>query len=325
MNITATTIDTMSFSTIPNEIILDIADMIPARELSVLSQTNSTLSHLLTPLLLRRVQQLHLQQCIILDRPDSLRAILRPPYTHLSLDFNMAIPRDRVPQWPLHYAALYCSRELVATIIELGVPVDDPEEDTIPDRATTLQWTVISGKVTKVTIVLNAGADINRTSDQKQSTPLSLACDRRDYSVANLLIDRGAKLGADELTRAASTDMFSVMERMLDLGVLVDSIYYSKIAEHFITTLQYLCLLGYRKFEGSVEILLRRGADPNLGIKGPMFPLYNCITMDSLRIARLLLDFGADRGAEYGGKSMTEVAQIHRNQEMVELLQLYKC
>ncbi|KAL0633695.1 hypothetical protein Q9L58_007418 [Maublancomyces gigas] len=312
----------MPFTTIPNELILEIAEVLPARDLSVLSRKNSTLSHLLTPPL-RRAEQSDIGRCIILDRPASLRSILRPPNTILNIDYNIVVPGDHIHAWPLHYPAQHCSPALVATIIALGAPVDEPERDNIPNCVTTLQCAVLSGNLTTVTHVLNSGADINRTSDHNGCTPLALACVISDEPVAHLLIDRGARLGADVLVTAAYRCVLSVLERLLDMGVPVDIPYYSTNAQQSITALQRVCRLNSGGGIRAVEVLLRRGADVNSGKGGWLLPLYNCVRGGNLALARLLIDFGAERDAMYRGQTLAAVAAARGDTEMVELLESY--
>lgn len=311
----------MSFTTIPPDMILEIADALPARDLSSLSRTNSTLSQLLTPLLLRRAEHSDLGRCIFLDRPASLRAILSPANTRLNIDYNIRIPGQFIHAWPLHYAARHCSPALVATIISLGAPVDEPERDSIPDRVTTLQCAVLSGNLTTVSLVLDAGADINRRSDHKMWTPLALACVNSDEPVANLLIDRGALLGPDVLVTAAYRGVVGVLERLLDSGVPVDTLYDSSNAGQLITALQYVCMLG----SGAAEVLLRRGANANAGKGGRWMPLYTCVRTNNVAFAELLIDFGAERdGVLCEGMTLSAVAVASGNLAMVEWLASYK-
>lgn len=307
----------MSFVTLPRDAILEIADTLPARDLSCLSRTNTTFSQLLTPLLLRRAEHTDLERCIILDRPISLRSILSPPNTRLNIDYNIRIPGKFIHEWPLHFAARHRSPELVATIISLGAPVDEPERDSIPNRVTTLQCAVLSGNLTTVAHVLDAGADINRRSDHNRCTPLALACVNSDVPVANLLIDRGARLGADVLVTAAYRCVDAVIERLLDSGVPVDGLYYSTNAEQDITALQYVCMLG----SGAAELLLRRGADVNAGKGGKWFPLFSCVRTGNVEFAQLVLDYGAHcDGLLCEGQTLPEMAALRGRMPMIEWL-----
>lgn len=169
--------------------------------------------------------------------------------------------------------------------------------------------------------MLDAGADINRTSDHKRCTPLALACVNSDEPVANLLIDRGASLGPDVLVTAAYRNVVGVLERLLDSGVPVDTLYYSSCAEQRVTALQYVCMLG----SGAAEVLLRRGADVNAGKGGRWLPLYSCVRTNNVGFARLLIDFGAERdGLLCEGRTLSAVAAARGNLAMVEWLASYR-
>lgn len=310
----------MSFTSIPNELILEIANALPCQDLSVLSRTNSHHRHLLTPLLLRRAESRDLERCITSDRPTSLRSIFSVPNPLLNLDEKISGPGDLISELPLNYAAQHCSAELVATIIALGAAVDNPDPEFIPRKPTSLQCAVLGGNIEIVVHILDAGALIDRISVQKRCSPLSIACFYRLNTIAHLLIDRGAQLNGEVLVRAAYMDVVPVLERVLDRGTPVDSVLYCERARQPLTVLQFLCMLQPCENRRSVGILLRRGADVNKGAGGRWSPLAGCVRAGNLPSARLLIDFGVDRG-EYG--DLVAVAKRMQNEEMVQLLLRY--
>lgn len=168
--------------------------------------------------------------------------------------------------------------------------MDEPRRDSIHDHFTTLQYAVLSRNPTTVAHILNAGADINRTADHNRSPPLALACDNNDERVANMLIDRGARLGEDVLVTAAYKCV-GVLERLLDMGVPVDTLYDSQRAQRSITAPQYVCMQQPCKDIRAVELPLRRA---RMRMPGQL-PILRCMMSNNVAIVRLLIDFGADR------------------------------
>lgn len=118
--------------------------------------------------------------------------------------------------------------------------------------------------------------------------------------------------------------VLGVLERLLDMGVPADIPYYSTNAQQPITALQHVCRLNSSRSIRAVEVLLRRGADVNSGKGGWLLPLYNCVRGGNLALARLLIDFGAERDAMYQGQTLAAVAVARGDTEMVELLGSYR-
>lgn len=120
---------------------------------------------------------------------------------------------------------------------------------------------------------------------------------------------------------AAYRCVVGVVERLLDMGVPVDILYYSTNAQQSITALQYVCMLHPCGDTRAVEVLLRRGADVNTRRGGRFLPLWSCVRSDNVAFARLLVGFGAERDVMWEGESMVTVAKRRGNLEMVELLE----
>lgn len=309
----------MSFSTIPNELVLEIAIYLPARELSFLSSTSHALADLLTPHLLRRATNCDLSRSITLDRPASLRSILYSPT--VNANDTISAPDSDTRVWPLHYAAQHSSPEIVAILIGDGVPVDEPEWT----RVTTLQCAVLSGSPVIVTLILDAGANIDRISDRNKCAPLILSCENIDDGVANLLIDRGARISAHAMVIAAYRGHITLLERMLDMGTPVDSLYDSKVTDEPVTPLQFLCMFCRRGVCRPVEVFLKRGADVNRGMEGSArkFPLRCAAQSGNAHLVRVLIDFGADREVMFGGKTLAVMAKEMGKNDVFDVLMEY--
>lgn len=294
----------MSFATLPNELVLEIAIHLPVRDLSFLCSTSHALADLLTPHLLRLATNCDLTRSIALDRPASLRSILCSPT--LNINGNNSVPNSNTA-WPLHYAAQYSSPEIVAILIGHGVPVDEPELT----LATTLQCAVLGRSAAIVALILDAGANIDRISDRNTCTPLVLACQNIVDDVANLLIHRGAQISGLALVIIASMARNALLNRMLDTGAPVDTLHDSTLTDEPVTPLQFLCMFYQIGVCPMVEVFLRRGADVNRGREGTgdRFPLCCATRSGNADLARILIDFGADRDVMFGGKTLAVIAR----------------
>lgn len=96
----------------------------------------------------------------------------------------------------------------------------------------------------------------------------------------------------------------TLLKRMLDMGAPVDSLYTSRLTEQPITPLQYLSKLYRDGLCSTAVILLRKGADANRGRKGYSSPLYCATRSGNARLARILMDYGAEAEAESKGMEM---------------------
>ncbi|KAL0638700.1 hypothetical protein Q9L58_002278 [Maublancomyces gigas] len=262
----------MSFATLPNELVLEIAIHLPVRELT----TNCDLT-----------------RSIALDRPASLRSILCSPT--LNINGNNSVPNSNTA-WPLHYAAQYSSPEIVAILIGHGLPVDEPELT----LATTLQCAVLGRSPAIVALILDAGANIDRISDRNTFTPLVLACQNIVDDISGLA-----------LVIIASTARNALLNRMLDTGAPVDTLHDSTLTDEPVTPLQFLCMFYQIGVCPMVEVFLRRGADVNRGREGTgdRFPLCCATRSGNADLARILIDFGADRDVMFGGKTLAVIAR----------------
>lgn len=147
----------------------------------------------------------------------------------------------------------------------------------------------------------------------------------RDAAIAHLLIDHGAAIGTDTLMAAARHSGVRVVDRLLDMGVPVDGKYYVPHADTCITALQNLCLMYSGKSVIAVEVLLRRGADPNAGVDvggtvGAWMPFMGCCRWDNAVFAELLLKGGARLDARCEGMTVPEYAKWERT-EMIAWLE----
>lgn len=298
----------MSFTIIPNELILDIAAHLPVDDLSRLARSSRTLKFVLSLPLLRRAKHRDLTRCILRKRPCSLRSILST--NMINIDHRIRSPGSNYPGWPMHHAALAGAHEMVAILIAHGAPIDEPESGDTPMRVSTLQCAVTSGCVKTVALILDAGANLNRASPRNKLSPLALACQSHKDAVANLLIDRGSELSGHVFVMAAYAASLTVLERLLDMGVPVDITYATSLAQQPLSALQYICMLCPPNVCATAEMLLTRGADVNRQNVGPgaFSPLYSAVRWNNEPLTQMLLQFGADRHRMYNGMSVDQIA-----------------
>lgn len=112
--------------------------------------------------------------------------------------------------WLLYFGVRYGTPEIVSILILHGIPIDQPGSG-INYRITSLQRTVRRGSIEIVTLILDAGAQIDRTTEHSRVTPLYLACLYHREDIANLLIDRGARLDGGVLATAAYYDCGAIL------------------------------------------------------------------------------------------------------------------
>jgi ankyrin repeat protein len=105
------------------------------------------------------------------------------------------------------------------------------------------------GQVNAVNAFLDAGVDVNRTSDTDHATPLILAVINGHYDLAKVLLDRGAN------PRSATTDGATALYAVIDVQWAPHTWYAQPIVanEH----------IGYLDV---ISALLMHGADPNAAI-----------------------------------------------------------
>lgn len=97
---------------------------------------------------------------------------------------------DKGPRTPLTQAAARNDVATVRHLLDAGHTADEGG-----DPWTALIWAARSGSVDAMTVLLDAGADVNRpgpTGDDWDATPLQHAILARQPAAARLLLDRGA-------------------------------------------------------------------------------------------------------------------------------------
>jgi len=183
---------------------------------------------------------------------------------------------------PLHYAALYCSDNIVKLLV-----TEYPE-------------------------------DVNAQSPDDNSTPLHQASDRGHAEIARVLLERGADPNAQNnngwspLHRASDGGYAEVVRVLIGYGADVSA----RDAQGW-TPLHWASDRGY---VGVTRVLLEHSADPTARDEQGWTPLHRASDQGHVELARVLLERGADVAApdKYGWtplrhtthKGRTEVARI---------------
>ncbi|CAM9202623.1 unnamed protein product [Pylaiella littoralis] len=121
-----------------------------------------------------------------------------------------------------------------------------------------LHYAVLSGSLQMVTTLVNNSAFVDCTDNSKK-TPLMLACDREDHDIAEFLMDRGASTMAQDASGnkpihfAVKSRAQACLRRLISVDANVNAV--NHMDE---TPLLVACRLG---FHGVSRTLLRAGAD----------------------------------------------------------------
>jgi len=124
------------------------------------------------------------------------------------------------PQRPIAAAAVADAAETVRRLLADGNPPEDAGEDGI----TPLMWAARYGAVQAMTLLLDAGADVNARDDRNRWTPLLHAIHKQRPRAVRLLLERGADAnaatpgGVTPLLMAADDPDPSMVKALLEYG-----------------------------------------------------------------------------------------------------------
>lgn len=147
--------------------------------------------------------------------------------------------------------------ELVATLIESGVPVNRVERD----GSSPLLWAVYHEHVDIARQLIEAGADVEQ-SNREGMTPLILATTTGNSELVRLLLDAGAGVnntlpnGETALMMASRTGDRETVQLLLDRGADIDA------TENLRDTTALMWASAYRQ-PGVVSLLVENGASPH--------------------------------------------------------------
>ena len=189
---------------------------------------------------------------------------------------------------PLHLACLRGDRATVKVLLAHGA---DPN---LPDAKGAAPLLLGAGDSEVVRLLLSQGAQADARSDRGNSPLMAAAAHPRGEPSVVLLIDAGADVrarnvqGTTALARAAFSGTVGSARRLLDAGAIPDDRFAARRG------LSILSVAAERSSVAMVELLLSRGADPNLSDGNTGHALNRALATGRSEIARLLLQAGAD-------------------------------
>lgn len=130
---------------------------------------------------------------------------------------------------PLIWAARSGSLDAITALLDAGADVDLPGPTGDDWDATPLQHAILARQIAAVRLLLDRGADLNRSAG-RSLTPLFLAAGDTDPAILKLLLAHGAdpsaenEDGATPLVRAVSAGTFSGPDRPMFGGCRVETV-----------------------------------------------------------------------------------------------------
>lgn len=151
-------------------------------------------------------------------------------------------------------------------------------------------------------------------------TPLHVASRTGQIAAIRLLVNRGAKINGRDgdgmtplITAATEAQNGSVIDLLLELGANINA-----QAKSGMTALDYAAFSCNNQL---VELLIRRGAKPNVGEgRRRSSPIKHCVSGENLLGLELLVAAGADVNATDAGSSPLATAAVFGRVEYVRLL-----
>lgn len=123
---------------------------------------------------------------------------------------------------PLMEAASSGEKHLVKILLAAGAKVDEVGEGELADRWTSLHYAAYGGHTAVVKLLVEGGAVLDK-KDSRNTTPLMLAVDERNYKTVAYLRKKGASLtavddfGRNALDLAEEIEYVEVREKMLEI------------------------------------------------------------------------------------------------------------
>jgi ankyrin repeat protein len=243
---------------------------------------------------------------------------------------------------PLHIASLYRHFSIVELLLSKGANI----EITDIHGHTPLHFAVIKNQPLTVEFLLTKGADINRGvhegftpihiaaykgykeiteillkynarldvfTREKRYTPLKLAQESNHDEIVQLLLSHNPKEA-----RAVQPTPNNTVAKRNNRNVPETTITYAASTDIKGTGLYHMVISN--DFNG-VEFLLKLGANPNVPVNESL-PLTLAARSNNIRLAQLLLEYGADVNGTTTNKFFTPLSMAYfaRNKEMCRLL-----
>lgn len=216
----------------------------------------------------------------------------------LAKDVDMGIETSR-HLTALDYAVKYGNEECARILIERGAEVN---------LSKCLNIAATAGYLDILQLLLEKGAEIN-AKDSQGATPLRLSVTGNHEECVKLLLEKGANVQPEiNLLGAAKLDNPAILRLLLAQGVDVD------IKDSIGATALEMAVRNGP--EGSVQILVEKGADPK-----PTKYLGYAIDSGRASVVRLFLEKGADPSAvTSNGRTMCQEAIFSKQEGILEML-----
>ncbi|MCB1153185.1 ankyrin repeat domain-containing protein [bacterium] len=261
---------------------------------------------------------------------------------------------DGFGRTPLHIAVDADLPLLTQVLIDHGADIEAPDIAGLHP----LHWAALPGLEGMARVLLDNGAKVNAT-DNEDLTPLMRATFFAHAPTVRTLIDHGAdvnrrsKKGRSALYTAAQFGCPEIAELLLDAGAdieirdesgdtpLLRAVQWAGVRSRSNVTIGYSSggqklpkgrPMGCKKHQATIDLLLKRGADPNAQNEIYETPLHWAIERGNVDAARALFDAGAEpadaryREDEAGTPLVNQmIPPLHKaayqgNAEMIRLL-----
>ncbi|OBT74818.1 hypothetical protein VF21_06477 [Pseudogymnoascus sp. 05NY08] len=259
----------MSFSTLPSEIILLIAEQLyEEKDISSLMRTSARNYELLLSFLYEHNVGFYsgsaLIWCVDNDNETGVRLLLEFGVDAAEIKGFYITDSELLPQTPvgpLHFAH---SEIMAKLLLDDGVDVDDS-----PGQwGTPLHAAAERGDIAVAKFLLENGADVD-DSNVRVATPLHIAANQGDLDMATLLLDHGA-----DINFCGKTATW-------------------EICDYYGAPLHFACLRSSEAGISMINFLLENGADLEAMDIHSATPLHTAAAECSLSTVKLLLDHGA--------------------------------
>jgi len=191
----------------------------------------------------------------------------------------------------LHICAWYGQTQAAQFLLESGARVDEG----LPNTGVTALFIACSrGNTDMVSLLLKFSANVNAIFLEGW-TPLAIACLKEHTLVVDLLLKNDANVlslldnGCSSLYLSAQQRNHDLVRRLLNSDDMKNVDVANRVTGD--TALMVAAEVGD---DIIVEVLLARGADPNIKNKRGVFPLYIAAQNGHIGICKLLLDKGAE-------------------------------